>query len=268
VPAEVVSSKTPDMIRMQVLRKFRNRELMQLVNVDLFGEGFDLPAIEVVSMARPTQSFTLYAQQFGRALRLMGGKERAIIIDHVGNVKRHGLPDAKREWSMSRRDRRGNGGKPDENIIATTVCVECASAYERIYSTCPYCGHYAMPAERSAPHFVDGDLQELTADVLAKMRGEIDAGIKIPYDASPIVVAGIKNQFAVKQITQQSLRDVIALWAGWHRTLGKTDSEIYRLFFLTYGTDIMTAQTLNAKAASELRNLLQSKLDESGVISV
>jgi superfamily II DNA or RNA helicase len=71
VPAEVVSAKTPDALRAQILRRFKNREILQLVNVDLFGEGFDLPAIEVVSFARATESFALYCQQFGRALRLM-----------------------------------------------------------------------------------------------------------------------------------------------------------------------------------------------------
>ena len=55
VPAEVVSGKTPDHLRASILRRFKNREILQLVNVDLFGEGFDLPAIEVVSMARPTR---------------------------------------------------------------------------------------------------------------------------------------------------------------------------------------------------------------------
>jgi DNA repair protein RadD len=57
VPAEVVSAKTPDTLRAAILRRFRNREILQLVNVDLFGEGFDLPAIEVVSFGRPTYSF-------------------------------------------------------------------------------------------------------------------------------------------------------------------------------------------------------------------
>ena len=33
---------------------------MQLVNVDILGEGVDVPAIEVVSMARPTESYALY----------------------------------------------------------------------------------------------------------------------------------------------------------------------------------------------------------------
>lgn len=117
VPAEVITADTPEDIRVDLLRKFKNREILQLVNVDLFGEGFDLPAIEVVSMARPTQSFQLFMQQFGRALRLMispilaaawdsysieqrlhfiatSGKPYAIIIDHVGNcLGNHGLPD-------------------------------------------------------------------------------------------------------------------------------------------------------------------------------
>jgi len=70
VRAEVVSAKTPDHLRMQILRRFKNREIDQLVNVDLFGEGFDLPAIEVVSFGRPTASFPLYVQQFGRSLRI------------------------------------------------------------------------------------------------------------------------------------------------------------------------------------------------------
>src|SRR5208337_2160957 len=65
VPAEVISSKTPDILRHQIMKRFRRREILQLVNVDLLGEGVDVPAIEVITMARPTQSYGLYAQQFG-----------------------------------------------------------------------------------------------------------------------------------------------------------------------------------------------------------
>jgi len=141
VPAEVVSAKTPDDLRRSILRRFKAREILQLVNVDLFGEGFDLPAIEVVSMARPTQSYALYAQQFGRALRLMiseilsgawdtytddqrrafiaaSTKPKAIIIDHVGNVERHGLPDRRQEWSLDRRERRAKTADDAEALRA------------------------------------------------------------------------------------------------------------------------------------------------------
>src|SRR6478752_479320 len=43
VPAEIVSAKTPDVLRANILQRFARGEVMQLVNVDLFGEGFDLP---------------------------------------------------------------------------------------------------------------------------------------------------------------------------------------------------------------------------------
>ncbi|MFW2011210.1 DEAD/DEAH box helicase, partial [Acinetobacter nosocomialis] len=77
VPAEVITGETPELERAAIMRRFRNRQVLQLVSVDILGEGTDVPAVEVVSMARPTQSYGLYVQQFGRALRLMDGKDWA-----------------------------------------------------------------------------------------------------------------------------------------------------------------------------------------------
>jgi len=192
VPAAVVSAKTPDHERISILRDFKARKLLQLVNVDLFGEGFDLPAIEVVSMARPTKSYSLYCQQFGRALRLMiseilagawdtytdaqrrafiaeSTKPYAIIIDHVGNIDPavggHGLPDAPHVWTLDAREKRSGGGKQDK---PTKVCIECTGFWEGYSTTCPYCGHVAVPGRRDGPEFVDGDLLELDAETLAR----------------------------------------------------------------------------------------------------
>lgn len=265
VPAEVVSSKTPDLLRAQILRDFKARKILQLVNVDLFGEGFDLPAIEVVSMGRKTESYSLYAQQFGRVLRLLAGKERGVVIDHVGNVLRHGLPDKRREWSLDRRNS-GVRNAPDENVIPLMACASCTQAFERIFSACPHCGvARPVPAARSAPEFVEGDLFELDPEVLARMRGEIDefdGPAAIPYGASEIVKASILKKKWERDTVQRDLRNTIATWAGWHkRDHGRTDSEIYRLFYLSYGVDIMKAQTLPAAEATELRNKLQAKLD-------
>ena len=202
VSAEIVSAKTPAVLRTHILRRFKRREVMQLVNVDLFGEGFDLPAIEVVSMVRKTESWPLFVQQFGRALRLMispelsaawgtltdaerlahiaaSEKPVALIIDHVGNVIRHGLPDAPRQDSLDRRERRSSGPsdaiplRACANENADGMGTPCASVYPRYLKTCPYCGFYPEPAERSAPEFVDGDLHELTPETLAAMRGKV-----------------------------------------------------------------------------------------------
>lgn len=254
VPAEVASAKTPDTVRAGILRRFRNRELLQLVNVDLFGEGFDLPALEVVSMARPTMSLSLYMQQFGRALRPLKGKDRAIIIDHVGNVLRHGLPDAPRVWTLDARERRGSGKGP--SVIPIRSCPQCTAAYERILPACPYCGHAPEPAVRSSPQEVDGDPQELDPEVLAALRGEanrIMGAPKIPQGLTGPAGRAAYNTQLERARAQVALREAIALWGGWRTAEGDDLRVMQRRFFYTFGVDVMTAQTLGARDAEELR---------------
>lgn len=290
VPAEVVSAKTPDALRAQILRRFKAREVMQLVNVDLFGEGFDLPAIEVVSFARPTESFALFSQQFGRALRLMltreelagydllsdagrkaviaaSGKPVAFIIDHVGNVLRHGLPDARREWSLDRRERRSSG---KSDAIPMRVCVnpECIQPYERVFKCCPYCGHYPPPPSRSAPEFVDGDLTELDPETLAALRGDIakiDGDAVVPWGASAEVQGAVRRRHWERREGQKALRNVIAWWAGLESAQGRGESESYRRFFHRFGIDVANAQTLGAREAAELAGRVSAELAKFGI---
>lgn len=258
VPAMAVSSKTPDDERCKILRKFKSRQLLQLVNCDLFGEGFDLPAIEVVSMGRPTESYGLYVQQFGRALRLLDGKDRAIIIDHVGNVMRHGLPDAPREWSLDRRERRSSG-KSDAQTIRACLNPECGAVYERFRDACPYCGTpVPPPAERSRPEFVDGDLFELDPAMLEQMRGAV-ARVDMTPEAYREqlarqgvpqigIMANVKRHIE-RQETIGTLREAMAVWAGYERAAGLSDREIFRKFYIEHGHDWMTAQTLKRDEA-------------------
>lgn len=270
VPAEVVSAKTPDSVRAAILRKFRNREVLQLVNVDLFGEGFDLPAIEVVSMARPTQSYGLFVQQFGRALRPMQGKTHAIVIDHVGNVSRHGLPDAYREWSLDRRERRARSGPTDAIPVRTCLNPECVSVYERVLPACPYCGHAPAPTERSAPEFVDGDLHELSPEALAKLRGDAERlrgdWFAIPNGAGVDTVRSLEKRHVGNQAAQAHLEDAIALWAGWQKHLGRGDAETYRRFYHTFGVDMGTAVTLKARDAEPLTERIRAQLQSNNVV--
>lgn len=268
VPAKVVSAKTPDDERARILEDFRDRKLMNLVNVDLFGEGFDLPAIEVVSMARPTQSYSLYVQQFGRALRLMDGKERAIIIDHVGNVDRHRLPDVPREWSLDRREKRASSSS-DATPVRTCTNDECMIVYERFKTVCPECGtEVPAPDNRTGPEYVDGDLYELDDATLARMRAEAFDDITTDLDDkvnryrrnleasnAPYIVKNVRN-FANKEIAKReaagTLRDSMAWWAGYHRAAGRSDKEIYRIFYLTFDIDWLSAMAQDAKSAHQL----------------
>ena len=267
ISAECVSADTPGAARAEVLRRFARREVLQLVNVDLFGEGFDLPAIEVCSMARPTESYGLYVQQFGRALRPMPGKDRATIIDHVGNVMRHGLPDAPRVWTLDRRGRRAKSSAEREMQIR--VCSSCAGVYERFLKACPYCNHAEVPVSRAGPSFVDGDLLELDPAVLAHLRAcamRIYDMPLIPHGASPEVRGAILKRHRERQAAQRRLRDVIAVWAGWQRHLGRDDAEGYRRFYHAFGTDVATAQTLGRAEAESLADRVAAELARENVM--
>lgn len=259
VPAEVVTAETPGVLRANILRRFERREILQLVNVDLFGEGFDLPAIEVVSMARPTKSLALYIQQFGRALRIMKGKLYAIIIDHVGNVREHGLPDIPRLWSLDNRPRQSRNAAPD--AIPLTVCLNCMQPYERIHRVCPYCGFYPEPAGRTSPKQVDGDLAELPHDIIMQLVGERDRIDGAPNAGLAHAVGGeafgaMRKHHWERQQAQQKLREMMALWGGWRTALGEDLSMAQRRFFHQFGVDVLTAQTLNAADANTLRERL------------
>jgi DNA repair protein RadD len=262
VRAECLTGKTHDMLRRQTLKRFAAREIDQIVAVDIISEGFDLPALEVASFARPTQSLGLYMQQFGRTLRPMPGKQRALIIDHVGNVLRHLPPDRPRFWTLDRRDKRASS---DSDDIPMRVCVRCFEPYERIHRTCPHCGHYPEPEARSSPALVEGDLAEMSPELLAKLRGDIqeadrsidDERWRLHNTGLPAthVMAHVKHH-AERLETQAALREAMAWWGGRQRAAGLNDSQMQRLFFLRYGVDVMTAQTLKRAEAQALLDRL------------
>ena len=268
ISASVISSRNTITERNRIMHQFKNGQLDVLVNVDLFGEGFDLPAIEVVIMARPTASYGLYVQQFGRALRLMNGKKEAYVIDHVGNVTRHGLPDKQRIWSLNRVEKRSRGER-DPDLIPTRVCTECTSLYEAIYDACPYCDEPYVPAGRSKPEQVDGNLFELSPEALREMRGEVDRIDIHNDDMRKRLVAGgftgaqlggaLKNH-RNRQEAQSKLREIIALWAGYQRHLQRPDSESYKRFYWRYGIDVMSAQALGRADADALTEKISADL--------
>lgn len=260
VPSEVVSAKTPDLLRAAILRRFRAREVLQLVNVDLFGEGFDLPAIEVVSMARPTASYGLFVQQFGRALRILEGKERALILDHVGNVHRHGLPDAPQVWSLDAGERRERGAG---NGTPVSTCPRCTGVYERYKRACPFCGHAPEPAGRGSPEQVDGDLVELSPDALDGLRREVarvDGSPRVPPGMAPAVVGAINRNHWERQQAQAALRDVMARWGGAAIAAGFSYREAQVKFFHRFGIDVLSAQALGRAEAEQLKERVANDL--------
>ena len=165
IKAEHVDGETQALQRDKTIERFTNGETLVLCNVDLFGEGFDLPAIEVAILLRPTQSLALYLQQVGRSLRPFPGKLSAIILDHAGNCERHGLPDEEREWSLE-------GHRSTRKSVAQVkikVCSKCYAAMPAGASTCKYCGYVFEIQAREVGH-AEGNLVEADVAAIKKKR--------------------------------------------------------------------------------------------------
>lgn len=264
IPAAAVSAKTPSDVRNDYIRRFRDGRLWVLVNVDLFGEGFDVPAVEVVIMARPTASLAVYLQQFGRALRVLAGKRFGLVIDHVSNWKRHGFPDKPHYWSLDRRDKRAKSA-PDPDEIELTACRECSRPYERALPACPYCGAVIPlpdPASRTLEQ-VDGDLTLLDRDMIARMQAAVvlespaSMGERVGAVAGPVAGAGATNRQLERFEAQARLREAIEQWAGCERHRGRSDAETYRRFWLTTGVDVLGALAQDRKDMESMAGIIE-----------
>lgn len=167
VPAQHFDGETDDRRRERIVEAFTRGEIKVLCNVDLVGEGFDVPACEAAILLRPTQSLILFLQQIGRALRPSPGKERALILDHAGNALRHGLPDDDREWTLRGRPKR-KGKRDEPPPPAVKQCPECYACHAPM-PTCPACGH-VYESQGREPEHKDGELQEVDPQELRRQR--------------------------------------------------------------------------------------------------
>ena len=88
--------------RNDIIEQFRRDKISVLCNVNLFGEGFDVPNMDCVILARPTRSLTLFIQQSMRALRIdpSNPNKKALILDHVNDFERFGNITLDRGWSL------------------------------------------------------------------------------------------------------------------------------------------------------------------------
>ena len=160
IPAEHIDGETPKAERKQIVDAFRAGTVMILCNVDLISEGFDVPDCNTAILLRPTKSLTLYIQQSMRCMRFKLGK-RAVVIDHVGNYARFGLPDADREWSLEPKVTK----KKEEPEIKIRQCPECFYTHEYA-PACPHCGFVYPIKERTLDEIKEARLEQITGIVL------------------------------------------------------------------------------------------------------
>lgn len=84
---DVLTSDDNDHHRKLVKRQLQAGTINYLFVVDLFNEGVDIPEIDTVLFLRPTESATVFLQQFGRGLRLHKDKDHLTVLDFVGHSR-------------------------------------------------------------------------------------------------------------------------------------------------------------------------------------
>ena len=150
---------TPKKERDRIIQNFREGKITILCNVDLISVGFDCPDVDCCILLRPTDSTALYIQQACRALRFREGKT-AIILDHVNNYERHGLPDDERQWSLGNKYEKPKRFQED-GTLKIKQCPSCFAVFEAGTSICPHCGHEIKLEREELKNIKEIKLQEI-----------------------------------------------------------------------------------------------------------
>ena len=159
------------------MKKFRRGEIKILCNCNLISEGITLPNASVGLLLRPTMSLPLFIQQSCRVLTPVEGK-RAVIIDFVNNVQRHGLPTDNHEWSLSapvKKRREFN----EDGTLTIRQCSNCFKCF-RTSPKCPWCGFEYEVKGRELRTIKDVELKRIeTVEKAEQERKRKEARIEV-----------------------------------------------------------------------------------------
>lgn len=146
-----VDGETPNQTRERLVEDFRLGRIKILCNAELFSEGFDVPNMQAVILARPTKSLTLFIQQALRPMRPDSSDPNkiAIIIDHVQNYSRFGLPNAVHAWSLAPNPPKKHTDAPVKS------CPECGLVVPLGLETCTECGHEFITEEDKEARLIE-----------------------------------------------------------------------------------------------------------------
>ena len=137
-----------------------------IISISTLLVGVDVPRLRNIIVCRPTQSKNVHVQMLGRGTRIHPGKEFFRVIDHVGNIARHGfLIDEKKVLLEAPRK---NKSKQTQNKIPIKTCPNCFLAVPIAEKKCGECGHQFPQA--SLPDIIPSELKELDLDIRSRMK--------------------------------------------------------------------------------------------------
>lgn len=265
---QALHSKASYADNQSAIQKLASGELHGVSSCDIISEGFDVPVVTAAILLRPTKSLGLHLQQIGRVLRPAPGKERAIVIDHVGNVAQckagvwslnHGRAEDDREWSL-------DGAKKKEKSERVGRCEQCLAIIPPAAKICPECGHEKQTAERKPLEQVAGELEELPEWMPPPetgIRRHILEVIKRRFDvredelAEDLIPKVPLNCYAYKRATELRDQSVGGLAVFIHEQQTKATWEAFNESFTPFLKLITGALCASAETLSDFQAIAE-----------
>ena len=165
---ELVTGKTKQSRRDELLERFKAGDLKYLVNVGVATTGFDAPCVDLIALLRPTRSPVLAVQMAGRGTRIDEGKTDCLFIDFTSTLEQLGPIDL-----IKGRPYR----KPQEDTEAPhCLCPECGAKNPPSADRCALCGAEIIHEEKASHQSEASD-----APVLSTSGGKLHQVGSVSY---------------------------------------------------------------------------------------
>ena len=204
ISAAQCDGTTPKGERQRLVEEFRKGKIKILCNAELFGEGFDVPNMDAVILARPTKSLTVFIQQAMRPLRPdpRNPNKVALIIDCVNNFSSFGLPSQKRNWSLDPND------KKEPGVAPMKICPECSEVVPISTKFCS-CGYEFEFKEK--PVF-----KGVTSEIPSSFQYYLDIANQRGYKKQWAVFKFLENEVRTEEEILE-VRNFMGYKKGWEK---------------------------------------------------
>jgi len=168
IPCGHIDGEMDEYERERILHDLKVGSIKVISNCQVLTEGWDMPKVSCVILARPTKSYGMYLQMVGRSLRPAEDKEDTLILDHAGCVYEHGFPDETPEWKLTEdKLTRESAPKNKPTEKQPFTCVKCDTVYQpsRLNRECPNC-HYVLNEVDKKVLIKQGRLVEIEKDIV------------------------------------------------------------------------------------------------------
>jgi DNA repair protein RadD len=223
VRAEHIDGSTPKDERDASLARLDSGEIEVVTNCMVLTEGWDMPEIGCIILARPTKKMGLYRQMIGRGLRPAEGKTDVIVLDHSGAVFRHGLVEDHVDWTLDPDRKADNADHTaaamrDSDDTYRSRLLECSQcgAMRIAGEACRHCGLLPQRPPRHVA-FAAGELGLVDGNRKAKATA-YDPAERNRWHAMLTYVAIMRGYQKKQGWIAHKYKEKFGAWPAWGQT--------------------------------------------------